>query len=120
MIAEYKEWMKKAERDLEAAKSNIKNGFLEEGAFFLQQSAEKALKALFIKKYREYLKIHDLVVLARKLKAPEKIAKNCARLTTLYQETRYPDSGKRSDLEEEIDNLLASTEEVLRWTKKNL
>ncbi|MBI5803859.1 HEPN domain-containing protein [Candidatus Pacearchaeota archaeon] len=55
---EYKEWIKKAERDLEAAKSNIKNGFLEEGAFFLQQSAEKAFKSLSIKRLPKILRSH--------------------------------------------------------------
>lgn len=68
MKEEIKKWFEQAEKDFNTAKYNISGGNLEAGAFFLQQSAEKALKVLYIKKFRKLLKTHDLILLARKLK----------------------------------------------------
>ncbi|MBS3072110.1 HEPN domain-containing protein, partial [Candidatus Pacearchaeota archaeon] len=90
------------------------------GAFFLQQSAEKALKALLIKRMKELMKTHDLVVLARKLNAPEETIEHCKKLTVVYLETRYPDTNIAKEIKEEIENLKDSAKEILKWTKKNL
>ncbi|MBS3088959.1 HEPN domain-containing protein [Candidatus Pacearchaeota archaeon] len=120
MEKEYEQWIKKADKDLNTAKSNINNGEIEAGAFFLQQSAEKALKSLLIKRTKALMKTHDLVILSKKVNAPEKITKYCERLTTLYQETRYPDVKSEEDIKEEINTLLLYAEEVLKWTKENL
>jgi len=76
--------MKKSEKDLNTAKFNINSGEIEASAFFLQQSAEKALKALLIKRTKKLIRTHDLVILSKKLNAPEKIIKHCEKLTTLY------------------------------------
>jgi len=120
MEKEYEQWIKKADKDLNTAKSNINNGEVEAGAFFLQQSAEKSLKALLIKRTKKLIRTHNLVVLSKKLNAPEKIIKYCERLTTLYQETRYPDVNSEKDIKEEINNLLLYAKEVKKWTKENL
>ena len=120
MEKEYEQWINKANKDLNTAKSNINNEEIEAGAFFLQQSAEKALKGLLIKKTKKLIRTHDLVVLSKKLNAPEKIIKYCERLTTLYQETRYPDVNSEEDIKEEISNLIRYAEEVLKWIKESL
>lgn len=81
---------KQAEKDYEAAKRNfdIKQYYLV--AFLCQQAVEKALKALYIKKYKRLLKVHDLVLLARKVDAPSEIQDLCKSLNSYYIETRYP------------------------------
>ena len=63
MEEEIANWLKKAEHDLNAVKSSIKTKNYDWACFQAQQAAEKALKALFIKKYKRLWKIHDLVKL---------------------------------------------------------
>ena len=113
-------WFKKAEKEFQTAKYNIKGNEIEAGAFFLQQSAEKALKALLIKKTKELIKTHDLVFLAKKISAPKEIIEKCQRLTVINQQVRYPDIPQTSELKNEIEELIKYTEDILRWTKKNL
>ena len=117
---EYEIWMKKAEEDFDTALYNLKGDKIEAGAFFLQQAAEKSLKSLLIKKTKKLIKTHDLVVLARKVNAPEEIINHCQKLTIVYRETRYPDTNIKEDLKEEINNLTNSAKEIIKWTKKNL
>lgn len=90
MREEAKEWLEKAKRDLEAARYNYEGDLHEVAAFLCQQSAEKALKALYIEKFGELLKTHDLHFLAKKLKAPAGIMDACKELSTYYVESRYP------------------------------
>ena len=100
---EYNLWLKKAEQDLDTAKYNIEGRKFDAGLFFLQQAAEKSLKALHIKKFRELFKTHDLVILARKLKAPKNIEDFCKELTLAYQYTRYPDVSEGENLENKAE-----------------
>jgi len=120
MNDEYKDWIEKAERDFSSANYNIEGGLLEEGAFFLQQSSEKALKALYIKRFKRLFRTHDLVVLAKGLKAPKEIVEFSKKLSPAYQYTRYPDIVKKEELESEINNLKNYSEEILKWVKKSL
>lgn len=46
-----KEWLDLSEKDLKAGKYLIDGGFIENAAFYCQQSIEKSLKALFLKKF---------------------------------------------------------------------
>ena len=69
MIEEINKWFNLAERDLVSAKKNFKKKIYYVSAFLCQQSVERGLKALYIKKYKELLKIHDLVKLAKKIDA---------------------------------------------------
>lgn len=119
-MSEVNDWLNKAKEDFDTAKYNIKGEKYDAGIFFLQQSAEKALKAIYIKKFKKLLKTHDLVVLARSVDAPNKIIEECKSLTGAYQFTRYPDIPKPTNLKEITDNFLKITEEVLLWTEKNI
>ncbi len=58
--------------DLLTAKGNVEIKKYFATAFFCQQAAEKALKALSLEKLREPVKSHDLLSLARKIKALRK------------------------------------------------
>ncbi|TFG23804.1 MAG: HEPN domain-containing protein [Promethearchaeota archaeon] len=119
MIDEINKWFILAERDFISAKKNFKKRIYYVSAFLCQQSIEKALKALYIKKYQKLLKIHDLVKLAKKVGADINILDICAELNPIYIETRYPDvptSYNKVDLKK----LLKDTEKVLIWIKTNL
>lgn len=59
--------------------------------FFAQQAAEKALKSLQIKKFGGFKKVHDLVLLAKYVGAPEEVIENSEKITPFYTITRYPD-----------------------------
>ena len=64
-------WIKKAREDLSTAKYNFDGEKYEAAAFFAQQSAEKSLKSVYLKLFKELIKTHDLVLLARKIDAPK-------------------------------------------------
>src|SRR3989338_4223532 len=91
MAGESEKWISSGEEDLDVAKSNLENGKLRAAGFFAQQAAEKSLKALYIKKFKQLYKVHDLVILARKVGAPQEILEICDELEPLYTATRYPD-----------------------------
>ena len=71
------------------------------------------VKFLDIKRNDKLVKTHDLVVLARELKAPKNIKELCRKLTPSYQYTRYPDIIKIEDLSKKINNFLEDTEEII-------
>ena len=119
MIDEISKWFNLAERDFSSAKKNFKKKIYYVSAFLCQQSVEKGLKALYIKKYQKLLKIHDLVKLAKNIGADMEILDMCVKLNPIYIETRYPDvpsSYNKKDMKE----LLKDTEKVLKWIKTNL
>ena len=84
-------WLRQADDDLKAAEKNLGIDIYYMASFLAQQSAEKGLKALYIKKFKELLRVHDLVYLAKKVEAPENLSENCRFLSKVYIESRYPD-----------------------------
>lgn len=120
MDEEYKKWFEKAEKDLVAAEKSIKSGEFEWAGFQIQQSVEKALKALGLKKNKELLKIHDLVVLGKKVGLPEKFFDYCEDISKLYIYSRYPDSPKISDIEVVSTEYLCKAKEIIKWVKEKI
>lgn len=113
-------WLEQAIKDLDTAKYNLKGGKKEAGVFFLQQSAEKALKAVYIKKFKKLYKIHDLVLLSKRINAPKEILEYCKYLNPAYQYTRYPDVSPVDNLEELSNKFVNYAEEILKWARKNI
>lgn len=120
MKKEYEEWIGYAEKDLEVAKHSISGGYIEGGAFFLQQAAEKALKAVLIKEQKKLIKTHDLVELAKLVNAPKEIENFCNELYPAYMFTRYPDVQSKLDIINNIENTIKLAEKILEWTRKRL
>jgi HEPN domain-containing protein len=79
-MKELKKWMEKAEKDLMRAKILFSSNDFEGCAFHSHQAAEKALKALYIFKFKRLWKIHDLKELSLKIKAEDKIVELCKKL----------------------------------------
>ncbi len=119
MKQEVKNWLEKAKSDLITAEYNLKGNMLDAAAFYSQQSAEKGLKALYIERFNELWKIHDLVRLAEKIDAPAEIIKLCAKITPAYTITRYPDV-VRTYNREDVQQILNAAKEVLNWVKERL
>lgn len=123
MRKEVENWWKQAKKDLDTAKFNYDGRKYKYASFLCQQAAEKALKALLLKKGHKLIKTHDLVLLARKLGASEDIITLCKELTPVYVETRYPDLGEGRFKEftiEETKEDIKNTEKIVKWIKKNL
>ncbi|MEM2865870.1 MAG: HEPN domain-containing protein [Candidatus Hadarchaeales archaeon] len=85
-------WMEQAKADFKSAVDLLKSKNFYASVFFSNQSAEKSLKALYLKEKKKSVRTHNLVFLARELKAPEDIVNHCAELTPDYLTTRYPDA----------------------------
>ncbi len=77
MKEETRRWWGRCQEDLETAKILIENSRLREGAFFLQQSIEKALKSLLIETEDDFPRIHDLVSLGRRVGVPDQLLEIC-------------------------------------------
>ena len=109
-------WIKKAEKDLDDAEFNFGGGRFEVAAFLAHQAAEKALKALYKKRFKRLLKIHDLQKLSAELKAGKRIVETCRELNPHYLATRYP-----LEIEYDVKRAKAALENskrVLGWVKK--
>lgn len=119
MIDEIQKWFNLAEKDFISAKKVFKKKVYYVSAFLCQQSVEKGLKALYIKKFKKLLRIHDLVELGKKINADIEILDVCAKLNPVYIETRYPDVSI-SYTKNDIREVLKDTEKVIEWIKKNL
>lgn len=113
-------WYNQAKKDLDTARFNFDGGKYEAAAFFCQQAVEKALKALYIKRFKRLLKTHDLVLLAKNLKLPKNFVDLCKELSPAYIYTRYPDAIPAEDIKEITKNFIKYSEEVLEWIKGKL
>lgn len=116
-MKEAKRWLEKAEKDLLAAEINLRQDLYEVSAFLSHQAAEKALKALYVLKFRRLWKIHDLEKLCLALKAKE-IVKMCRKLNPHYIETRYPVESKYT--KEVAKTALKNAKKVVMWVKRRL
>jgi Uncharacterized conserved protein related to C-terminal domain of eukaryotic chaperone, SACSIN len=102
---------------LEIAEFNLNGDVLEAAAFYSQQGAEKALKAIYISEFSKLLRTHDLVKLAKEVKAPTKIIELAAEITPAYVATRYPDVEEIYD-KESVTAVFNASKEVLEWAEK--
>jgi len=112
--------MEKAEEDLDTAMFNFSGRRYKASAFFCQQAAEKALKALLLKRGKGLIKTHDLVVLARKSNAPKVILEHAKELTLAYTYARYPDVPEIKNIKRKAKIFLDYAQSVIEWTKKSL
>ena len=93
--------------------------------FYSQQVVEKALKALWIKRFNKVApRVHDLNFLAERLNLSSEFLEICKDLTNIYVEARYPDANTVIPAErffkEEVYNFLQEVDKILKWIKKNI
>ncbi len=120
MREEVKNWWEKAKADLKTAKKNFEVEEYEASALFCQQSVEKGLKALSIKRFKGFKKVHDLVVLGREVELPDEFINMCKELSPAYTYTRYPDVSRIKNIRKVSEELINYAEKVLEWIEKTL
>lgn len=120
MKEEVKKWIEKAKRDLRTAKNSMKSRDYYAASFWCQQSAEKALKALLLKKTGKIIKIHDLIELGKKVEIEEKFFESLDKLTHTYVQSRYPDVPLEKYTIGETKDDIKTAEEIIKWVRKNI
>ncbi|MDP2946796.1 MAG: HEPN domain-containing protein, partial [Nanoarchaeota archaeon] len=88
-----------------------------------EQCAEKALKSVCIFLGHGVIKTHDLILLSKKINAPQKILEKSAILNSFYSASRYPDAEELFDKKLNISatkDAISSAEEILKWCKSQI
>ncbi len=119
MREESRRWLRQARADLEVARA-LGHGHYFVGAFACHQAAEKAMKAACIELHRTLPpKTHNLLELARELRAPEEVLSDLRLINPEYVAARYPDAanGIPAEMydERKARLLLEAAERVWRW-----
>ena len=110
-----REWLNRARSNLALAKSLVPEAYLEDLCFEAQQAAEKAIKALLMRRGIEFPYVHNLALLLSLLEGageaiPETVS-TAAELTQYAVTTRYP------HLEQPVDER-EYAEAVICWATK--
>ena len=113
-------WVEMSAENLRKAGDNLKIGNFDLASFLCQQSVEKSLKALLIKRTGKFPKIHDLVRLGKLVEIDEKFLEGCRKLTSVYVETRYPGVGVGKYNKKESSEDIKLAEGILKWVRKRL
>ena len=118
-----REWLNRARSNLAMAKSRVEGAYLEDLCFEAQQAAEKAIKAVMMKRNIEFPYGHDLGRLLELLQqAGEEVPPDVARageLTPYAVDTRYPGTSEPVD-QQEYRDAIEIAEAVVRWAKNRL
>lgn len=123
MLERSKDWIDEAEGDLDHAKSDADRGYYNWACFSAQQSAEKAVKAVFQKMGAEALghSVADLLNgLSERVSVSKELVDKALELDKAYISTRYPNvhpsgSPRRRYTEREARRLISYAEEMFRF-----
>lgn len=122
------DWFRQAKRDFAVAQEMKKSGFYEWACFAAQQSAEKALKAVFQKMHAVawgHSVLELLRILSGKVEVNEELL-TCARtLDRYYILSRYPNGFSEGSpmeyfTEGEAQNALLCTQRILEFCERLL
>jgi len=118
-----REWLRRARSNLSRAKSRIPEVYLEDLCFDAQQAAEKAIKALLIKKGITFPYVHDIAHLLTLLEQtgvqiPDPV-KRAEDLTRYAVVTRYPGVAEPVT-ESHYRDAIVSAEAVVCWAEKEI
>ena len=122
------DWLKQAKRDMERADLDIQYAFFEWACFTSQQSAEKAVKALYQKlnmSIRGHSIIKMLEGLPAKIEVSEELLHNARILDRYYIESRYPNGFPVGSPFEYFDKKIAqeandAAREILRFCENTI
>ena len=118
-----KDWIDEAEGDIKHARSDLRQGFYNWACFSAQQSAEKAVKAVFQKMHTEAWghSVTDLLrELSKKHKVPKELIDKALELDKAYIPTRYPNahpsgSPRTRYIKQEAERLINYAEEIFKF-----
>lgn len=128
MRREVSMWLAQAESDLKKAVNDLKTKDWDSAAFWSQQAAEKALKALLMSGGNIY-RGHELLEIARIIEAEMgvdvgSIKDDLRELTIHYTVSRYPNAANAtpSELytESKAVELVERARRVLEWVRQHL
>lgn len=127
MAERSKDWLKPAERDLLHAIHSHENKDYEWACFSAQQSAEKALKAVY-EKLNQSVRGHSIVGLLEGLKEfnfPKEFYNYARILTRYYIESRYPNGfpeGAPADYFDEnlSQEAINAGKKILEWCRSSI
>ncbi len=122
MKEETKNWLKQARKDLKKATILRERNQFDGVTFYAQQTAEKALKSVYIYQKNDLLKTHDLSILGREVNLPNNLLEMAALLNPFYISSRYPLTIEDKNLpdEEDADNSIKYAREILKWCKQQI
>ena len=115
-----REWLNRARSNLALARNSHPDAYPEDLCFEAQQAAEKAIKAVLLKRGVEFPYVHDLARLLSLLDeigetVPDTVWK-AADLTPYAAATRYPGPA-RPVCAEHYDAAIEVAEAVVRWAE---
>jgi len=118
-----REWLNRARSNLSRAKSRIPEVYLEDLCFDAQQAAEKAIKALLVKKGIAFPYVHDIAYLLtlveqNAVQIPDPV-RRAEALTRYAVVTRYPGVAEPVS-ESHYRDALVSAGAVLRWAEEEI
>ena len=118
-----REWMNRARSNLRRARVRTPGAYLEDLCFDAQQAAEKAIKALLVRRAIDFPYVHDLAELTELLEADgmqiPQVVRRAARLTPYATSTRYPGVDEpvtRGEHEEAVE----LAEAIVQWAESRL
>jgi len=128
MVERSKDWIDQAEGDLKHAEHDLQGGFYDWACFSAQQSAEKAVKAVFQKIGAEAWghSVYDLMVELRKnFMVPDELLNLALELDKAYIPTRYPNvhpsgSPRRRYTQNEAKRLINYAKKIFEFCKSLL
>lgn len=92
MREEIKNWWAQAKEDLDSARFNFEGEKYYVAAFLCQQATEKALKALYLTRFKEIPLTHSIIYLAKELGTPVEMLSGIRDLNPEYISSRYPNA----------------------------
>ncbi|CAN5779630.1 HEPN domain-containing protein [soil metagenome] len=119
-----REWLRFARADLALAEARVSGVDMELFAFHAQQAAEKAVKAVLIRRDVEFPYTHNLNRLLRLasdagVQIPPEVDE--AKALSVYAvTTRYPSPPDEQMEEQELADALRIAETVLRWAEREI
>lgn len=118
-----REWLNRARSNLFKARLRMPEVYLEDLCFEAQQAAEKAIKAVMIKRRIDFPYIHDIARLLRLLESggqpvPEYVER-AADLTRYATVLRYPGIEQPVSAEAHAE-AVAKAEAVVRWAEEQM
>jgi HEPN domain-containing protein len=123
----YLDWLEQAERDLQKAEIDLRYEYWEWACFTAQQAAEKAVKAMLMKRGNSVWG-HAITPMLRSLEqaeVPTVIFEHAQLLDAYYIPTRYPNGfaeGKPSDYynRKQAQEALDAASEIIRFCKSHI
>ena len=120
MKEDFEAWLNQAKSDLEKARVLAEKGYYDGSTFYSQQTAEKSLKAVWLSKGNDLIKIHDLLQLGKKVGLTGKMLEKAVSLNPFYSASRYPWVKTEDINSEDAERIINFAEEILEWCKKQI